>query len=253
VLQNLVLQGCSHQAVVLVGPGAALTAHNVTFTGHGSSDSRVQGIVISAQQAICKLEHVIITGNQGALPLGRPAYHPACNSSSIEDPSSSSSSSSSSKGAVCGAPVLSSSLIHLQDSTLITSSTSIASNAAAAVISAQGSSQHSLQLLPGTQLRNNTAAWLIVADSFAADRMGRENLLAPHPSDQNANEKRSYRSRYTAHRLMWHLKSLNDTWRDVLSREVAQPTAQQFVGLAPGGQVRRLGLCQGFACIRVGF
>lgn len=244
-LQNVLLPGCTHQAVVLTGPSASLTARNVMFSGHGSSSSsnhsssgsqdsdsnssRLQGIVISAQQATITLDRVVITGNKGRLPRGEPSYHPPCNGSSILAPAST-------NGLVCGSPVLASSLIHLQDSTLTARDTTIAGNTASAVISTSGSAQHSLQLLSGTRLQDNTAAWLIVADSFGSDPVGRENLLAPHPSQKTAKQKLRFRPVYTTYDFMWHLKSMDD-WRKVLAQQVAQPKVLQYVGRAPAGQV----------------
>lgn len=248
LLQNVILKGCQQQAIVLIGPGASLTARNVTFTGHGSSSDRnssgssnirARGVVISAQQATVTLDSVVITGNKGALPLAAPTYSHPCGN---DDSSSSSSTTAGSRGflrngSVCGAPVLSSSLIYLQDSLFTATNTSFISNTAGAVISTTGSAQHSLQLLQETRLQDNQAAWLIVADSFAADPIGRENLLAPHPTEQNAKQKLSYRAVYTTHDFIWHLKIMTD-WQRELPRQEAQPKVLQYVGQAPLGQVR---------------
>jgi hypothetical protein len=179
VLQNVILDGCQHQAIVLVGPGASLTARGVTFSGHGSSSNTQQGIVSSAQQASVTLDNVVITESYGNLPHGMPSYSLPCNSTHVKQPISS-------NGAVCGAPILSSSLISLKDSTFRAINSSITGNTAGAMISTSGSAQHSMQLLQDTQLQGNTAAWLVVADSSAADALGRETLLAPHPSEENA-------------------------------------------------------------------
>lgn len=201
LLQNVVLKDCKHQAIVLVGPGASLTAHGVTFTGHGSSSNTQQGIVIAAQQAKVTLQDVVISESSGALPHGMPLQGPACNSTNLKQPKSSS-------GAVCGAPVPTSSLINLQDSTFSAVNSSIVGNTAGALISTSGSAQHSMQLLQGTQLQDNTAAWLVVADSFAADAVGRENLLAPHPSEQNAKQKLRFKPVYTTHDFLWDIKNM---------------------------------------------
>jgi hypothetical protein len=252
VLQNVILEGCQQQAIVLIGPGASLTARNVTFRGHGSSDSgdrtqasnsssKARGIVVSAQQATVTFDDVVITGNMGALPHGTPTNSPPCDDSSSGSSRTASSSSFMKNGSVCGAPVLASSLIDLQDSVFTATETSFVSNTAGAVISATGSAQHSLQLLQGTRLQDNQAAWLIVADSFAADPVGRQNLLAPHPTEQNAKQKLSYRPAYTTHDFIWHMKNMSD-WHQELPRQVAGPKAARYVGKAPLGQVRRCAL-----------
>ena len=230
LLQNVVLKDCSHQAIVLLGPGASLTARGVTFSGHGSSSNTQQGIVISAQQASVTMEDVVITGSSGMLPHGTPAHSPSCNSTHVQQPLSRA-------GAVCGAPILSSSLIHLQDSTFKAVNSSIDASTAGALISTSGSAQHSMQLLQGTQLQDNTAAWLVVADSFAADEVGRENLLAPHPSEQNAQQKLRFKPVYTTFDFLWHMKNMKE-WRKELPANLARPKLQRYVGVAPQGQVR---------------
>jgi hypothetical protein len=133
--------------------------------------------------------------------------------------------------------VLTSSLIDLQDSIFMATITSFVNNTAGAVISTTGSAQHSLQLLQDTQLQDNTATWLIVADSFAADLVGRENLLAPHPTEQNTKKKLKYEPAYTTHDFIWHLKDMSD-WQQELPRQVTAPKASRYVGTAPLGQVR---------------
>lgn len=185
--------------------------------------------MISAQQATVILDRALVTGNEGALSHGAPLFHPPCNSSNVLAPAST-------NGIVCNTPVLVSSLIHLQDSTLTARDTTIAGNTAGAVISTSGSAQHSLQLLSGTQLQDNTAAWLIVADSFGSDAVGRASMLAPHPSEKNAKQKLQFRPAYTTYDFMWHLKSMVD-WRKVLAQQVAHPKVLQYVGRAPSGQV----------------
>lgn len=217
---------------MLVGPDASLTARGVTFSGHGSSSNTLQGIVISAQQAAVTLENVVITRSSGALPHGMPSYSPPCNNTHLKQPLSRA-------GAVCGAPILPSSLIYLRESTLKAVNSSIVASTAGALISTTGSAQHSMQLLQDTLLQDNTAAWLVVADSFAADAVGRENLLAPHPSEENAKQKLRFKPVYTTYDFLWHLKNMKD-WRRELPANLARPKVQSYVGVAPKGQVRRL-------------
>jgi hypothetical protein len=228
----VVLKDCKHQAIMLIGPGASLTARGVTFSGHGSSSKTLQGIVISAQQASVTLENVVITRSSGALPHGLPTHSPPCNNTHLKQPTSS-------EGTVCGAPILSSSLIQLQDSVFKAVNSSITASTAGALISTSGSAQHSMQLLQDTKLQDNTAAWLVVADSFAADAVGRENLLAPHPSEENAKQKLRFKPVYTTYDFLWHMKNMRD-WRQELPASLARPKVQSYVGVAPQGQVRRL-------------
>eukprot|EP00775_Hariotina_reticulata_P008326 gene8326-8511_t len=83
-----------------------------------------------------------------------------------------------SSGFAAGAPALRSSLIHLTDSSLTVSASSISNNTAAALITAAGGSPNSIQLLQGTSISHNRAAWLVVMDAEAADAVGRQLLRA---------------------------------------------------------------------------
>lgn len=121
LLQNVALFNCHHQAVELVGPGAVLQAQNVTFSGHGSTSNTMQGLVISAQQARVHLQDVLITDNRGAVRQGFPSYQPPCSNKGIT-------SATWKQAAPCGPPDISSSLIHLQGSSLTAIDTRINSN-----------------------------------------------------------------------------------------------------------------------------
>lgn len=237
MLYDVVLSNCRQQAIVLVGPGAVLKARNVTFTGHGSDSHAMQGIVIFAQQATVLLDSVVITSNKGLLPSGPASFHPACTAANIANASIS---ATASPAAVCGAPVLTSSLLFLQDSTFVASNTSITGNAAGALISTTGTSTSSLQLLGGSQVRSNMATWLLVADSLAADAVGRANLLAPHPSEQTKlRAGGTFEPPYTTYTL---LQSIKGPQAQELPAAASAAAWQPYIGRAPRGQV---GWCAG--------
>lgn len=256
-LQNVAITNCSSAAIVLVGPGASLHATNVTFRGHASSSSTststtttgAYGLVIAAQDADITLQRVTITDNTATRPAAAQTaaswgysqqFYPACRDSSrtggvsISPPQSSSTDVFSVQPPVCGSPILNSSLIYLQDSNLTAWETSIAGNIADAIISATGSSQQSLQLLEGTQVHSNSAAWLLVADSWPADAVGRSNMMAPQPSRNTWLL--DMQPPYTTGAVM------NGIRDRIMNKpaNAARPLPEAFVGAAPKGQVGRV-------------
>jgi hypothetical protein len=217
-LQHVVVTGCQQQAITLQGPGTVFTASSVVFEGNGvpagnGSESAAAAaaaaagaagpqlsLVLAAVDARVELTSVTIRRNSGRRHTRaasdsswRPFLHPACRDSSVLGGVASSDTSSSSGGdgqhaqhaaqQACGSPLLASSLIDLQSSTLVMRGSRLEGNAADALITARGSSQQALQLLAGTQLHGNSARWLVVADSWAADPVGRRNMMAPQPSE----------------------------------------------------------------------
>jgi hypothetical protein len=235
-LQHVIISGCSKQAIMLKGPGAVLKASSVTFWGNGPVDpataqAQPLGLVLSATEAVVEFTDVTLTGNNGvrfsrgaAVPLWRPFLHPACKDASVSGGVkgwvASSNSTSTDEDSVflqhagqqpCGSPLLASSLIDLEQSTLVLRGCRLQHNAADALITARGSSRHSLQLLPGTRLESNQARWLIVADSWTHDPIGRKNMKAPQPSE--AVKGLDMEPPYTSYGLMGKIRS-PDFWAD---------------------------------------
>lgn len=264
----MIISGCSKHAIILEGPGAVLKASGVTFRDHGSAEAAAVpasgqptlGLVISATDARVELTNVTITGNSGArllrnptVPAWRPYLHPACRDSSesggVGDLSNSSDGDTHlahARQQACGSPLLGSSLMDLEQSTLVLKGGLVNDNLADALISARGSSQHSLQLLPGTKLQANRARWLVVADSWTHDPMGRKHMKAPQPSE--AEKGVSMVPPYTSYALMGQLRAslAMDQRRKLLQQDEQQEQQEQrqplltpdaVVGKAPEGQV----------------
>eukprot|EP00775_Hariotina_reticulata_P009566 gene9566-9729_t len=185
-LRNVIIKNCSSQAIVLVGPGASLTAVDVIFEGNTARDTL--GVVISAGQADVVLEEVTIKSNRGASRAVTAAsskeYNPPCIDSSstgtaLPFPNAGSYNSYNRLWpAACGAPALLSSLLDIQSSNLTIINSVITENDADCVISAVGAAPQRLQLLQGTRTRGNNVNWLMVADSWPADSTGSEFLEA---------------------------------------------------------------------------
>lgn len=243
-LQHVIISGCSKQAIVLTGPGAILKASSVVFRGNGPADpataqAQPLGLVLSATEAVVEFTDVTITGNNGVrfsrsamVPLWRPFLHPPCRDASVSGgvkdwrgPGSNSTSTDEDSVFLqhagqqpCGSPLLASSLIDLEESTLVLRGCRLQDNAADALITARGSSRHSLQLLPGTRLESNQARWLIVADSWTHDPIGRKNMKAPQPSE--AVKGLDMEPPYTSYGLMGKIRS-PDFWADAAYEDEA--------------------------------
>lgn len=255
----MVITGCSKQAIVLKGPGAVLKANSVTFRSNGPTEaatasaarSQPLGQVIAADEATVELTNVTFTGNNGvrfartaAVPLWRPFLHPACKDDSVtggitgwgDDDSATpdrefSTDPRLAKQQACGSPLLVSSLIDLEQSTLVLRGCKLQDNHADALITARGSSAQSLQLLAGTVFEGNRGRWLIVADSWTHDPVGRKNLMAPQPSE--AVKGLDMEPPYTSYALMGNLRSPtsrgdgNAGGRKLLQQQQGQPPPQQ--------------------------
>jgi hypothetical protein len=234
--------------VVLLGPGASLEATDVTFSGNSNTEG-VQGLIIAAQQALVTLRRVTISGNTAGRAMSVQVHsqlmYPACNDASqtggvtIQAPSISSGSSGNVYGfqpPACGSPVLRSSLLFLQDSSLITEATTISSNTADALIVATGSSQQSLQLLARTQIVSNNVTWLITADSWPADAVGRVNMMAPQPSENT--QLFNMQPPFTTRSAMGGVREMVAGSASTAAAVAAGAArVQAFVGAAPKGQV----------------
>jgi hypothetical protein len=245
VLQNVIVTNCSSAAVVLLGPGASLQATDVTFTSNSNAGG-VQGLVIAAQQAVITLRRVVIEGNTAAriAPARNhsQAVYPSCQDSSLTGGVTTTPPNESSSSDVfalplpaCESPVLRSSLLFLQDSSLDAAGTTISGNTADALITATGSSQQSLQLLAGTQLVSNNVTWLVTADSWPADPVGRANLMAPQPSENT--QLLNMQPPFTTGTAMGGIRKMRA--KDPTAGAAAVGGAQAFAGLAPNGQVRQ--------------
>lgn len=230
-LVNVHLVGCSQQAIVLDGPAAKLIASDCTFSSHGGGNTQTHGIVISAREATVQLSNMLIIGNQGHQQQTKdwaPTFHPACNQSS------SGVSGAAKPGApACASPILRSSLLHLQESSLSLSSVRISNNTADAVIVAEGSGAHSVQAAHDCRLERNNATWLLVADSFGYDTIGRKNLAESSVSIPGGP--------FSTYDFVGSVRGL--TLAQL--KGVAQLLdVERFVGKAPHAQVRRARLKQ---------
>lgn len=226
----MVLTGCSKQAIVLKGPGAVLKAKSVVFRDNGpgpENTPRAQplGLVIAATNAVVELTDVSFTGNNAVrfsrsanVPLARPYLHPPCKDDSVTGGvtgwGADSDGSDTDEDAVlqkvtgqqaCGSPLLASSLVDLEQSTAVLRSCRLQDNTADALLTARGDASDSLQLLAGTRLESNTARWLVVADSWMHDRVGRQNMKAPQPSE--AVKELDMDPPYTSYALMGSIRS----------------------------------------------
>lgn len=246
-LQHVIISGCSKQAIVLKGPGAVLKAANVTFRDlkqrqDAAADMQpALGLIISAVDARVELTDVLITENDGAhfirspnVPTWRPFLHPACKDASVSGGvttwganSSSARNENDSNSPACGSPMLGSSLIDLEQSTLVLRGGKLQDNMADALLTARGSSANSVQLLAGTQLSRNRARWLVVADSWVHDPLGRKHMKAPQPSDTVKGV--DMEPPYTSYSLMGQLRE--ESLQDELADPLADPDA--------GGRRRR--------------
>jgi hypothetical protein len=251
VLQNVVITGCSSAAVVLLGPEASLQAKDVIFKNNSNAGA-THGLIIAAQQASVTLQRVTISGNSAERTAPAQGHqlltHPACKDSSqtggvrieavtIGSSSSSSGGSISVQPPACGSPVLSSSLILLQDSSLTAETTSIHNNTADALLAVTGSSQQSLQLLAATMVDNNTVTWLVTADSWPADAVGRANIMAQQPSE--ITQLSNMQPPFTTRSAMGGIREMvagSATAAAAVSAGLQR--MQTFVGAAPQGQVR---------------
>lgn len=255
----MIISGCSKQAIVLKGPGAVLRAKSVTFRDHGPADTSEAaagttlpslGLIIAATDAVVELTNVTIAQNNGMrlsrnsrIPSWRPYLHLPCRDDTVSGGVSSSSSNTSgdvtTKQQACGSPLLGSSLIDLEESTLVLRGTKLQDNTADALITARGSSAHALQLLPGTVLAENRARWLLVADSWAHDPVGRRNMKAPQPSEGVTGL--DMEPPYTSYALMGQLRSqmyaeVNDTGNGARRRLLQQQQAGQQTPQSKQGQ-----------------
>jgi hypothetical protein len=246
ILQNVLVTNCSSAAVVLLGPGASLQATDVTFESN-SNAAGVQGLVIAAQQAAVTLRRVVISGNAAArtAPVRNHSKltYPACKDSSqtggvtTQPPTDSSSSDAFALALpACGSPMLRSSLLHLQDSSLNAEGTTIRGNTADALITATGSFEQSLQLLAGTQIVSNNVTWLVTADSWPADAVGRANIMAPQPSENT--QLLNMQPPFTTRTAMGDIRKMIAKDATAGAAAAGAERVQAFVGLAPKGQVR---------------
>jgi hypothetical protein len=254
-LRRVTITNCSSQAIVLTGPGASLKAVDVIFESNTAQNTL--GIVISAGQADVVLDRVTIKANKGAIrpPTAAAAheYNPGCIDSSstgsaLPFPNASSHNSHNRLWpAACGAPALLSSLLDIQSSNLSVKNSVITENDADCVISAVGAAPQRLQLLQGTRARGNRVNWLLVADSWAADPTGRQNLMAPQPSPSQ-QQPLDMKPPYTTHDVMGGLKDLfgvgsssnssSKSSAGVAALQSRPLLLERFVGAAPAGQVR---------------
>jgi hypothetical protein len=122
--------------------------------------------------------------------------------------------------------------------------TTISGNTADALITATGSSKHSLQLLAGTDIVGNNVTWLVTADSWPADAVGRANIMAPQPSENT--RMLNMQPPFTTRTAMGGIRQM--IAKDAAAGDAAAGVerVQAFVGLAPKGQVRATGVC----CVR---
>ena len=148
----------------------------MTFSGNSGD----QGFVISAHgNASVTLQDTTFTNNHGTLAAQQTplicSNTTQLNSSSIplqavqeEVPQA------------CFAPELPSSVIYLQQSSLaVTGSSRFSNNSAGGIIAAKGGRGNALSLGRGTVLGNNSAGWLLVADSWQYDPQGQMIISAP--------------------------------------------------------------------------
>lgn len=259
-LHNVELFGCSQQAILLEGPSAKLVVTDSTLHSHtsssssatGGSNAQQHGVVLTAtQQASVEFTRVTLRDNTGPLQPGSanfaPRFTPECNvTSNVDDAGLL---LIKGDGPPCGAPVLQSSLISLQQSTLTLSASSILNNTADAIIAAAGAGpQAAVKLLQGSVLRDNAATWLLVADSFAHDKVGRQILLAPHPEPPNALRAATtppprFHIAYTTDafigRVRGNIADANGTVVSLTSSKAGVAQVEKLVGVAPKGQVRK--------------
>jgi hypothetical protein len=232
-LQHVVLSGCRQQGIVLRGPRAALTATSVVFERHASASKYRPGarlglpklgLVLAATQARVELANVTIRRNSGeryvrgpgvrGAASWRPYAHPPCQDASVaggmapgpvpEGVLEAAEHAAHARQQACGSPLLASSLIDLDSSSLVVRGGALHDNAADALISARGAAPDALQLVAGTRVRNNTVRWLLVADSWVHDPVGRANMKAPQPSEVMPGV--HMQAPYTNFELMGHLR-----------------------------------------------
>ena len=153
----------------------------MTFTGHSGS----QGFAISASgNASAQLQNVTFFNNHGSHEQQQNLMSSrSCSNTTSSSNSSTSSSSSPLLGEdlpACFAPELPSSMVHLQQSSLeVTGRSRFYQNSAGALVVAAGGAGITVSFGRGVGFSNNTAGWLLVADSWQYDEMGRKIITSP--------------------------------------------------------------------------
>lgn len=175
VLQHVALVGCAAPVIVLE-EHATLQLLDVVLSGHQAGNetlaSQLGFIIHAGDQASVHMERVSVVDNHA--DNVQPVHTPfGADSPPV--------------GFGPGAPSLSSSLIHLANASMHAIGCTLASNTGvSALISASAGAPQVLRL-QGCNVTDNKVAWLLVADSWYTDILGRQ--LITHPGAPMVTQK----------------------------------------------------------------